>query len=122
MLTWGSWEEPSLHEYAPPVEFVTLNAPGLQPGPASQQLQARATALPGVTACAVRPDKQLLTVAYNPDRLSAEQLSRALGNLHPLPVPPPDPTVRQCPVPPGYVLALERLRFALNLRRLYVTI
>ncbi|GAA4383933.1 hypothetical protein [Hymenobacter koreensis] len=122
LFTWSSWEEPSLHEYAPPTEFITLSAPALQEGPAAVQLQARAQALPGVTACALRPQKQLLTVAYNPERLSAAELCRELGNLRPLPVAAPDPAGRQCPVPPGYVQAMERVRFALNLRRLYVSI
>ena len=119
LLTWSSWQEPSLHDYAPPTTFATLSAPALRPGPAAARLQARITALPGVTACALRPDKQLLTLAYNPELLSAEQLYARLG-LRPLPVAPPNPAVRQCPVPAGYVLVAERLRFALNLRRLFV--
>ena len=119
LFTWSSWQEPSLHEYAPPTTFVTLSAPALRPGPESARLRAQITALPGITACALRPDKQLLTLAYNPELLSPAQLYARLG-LRPLPVAPPDPTVRQCPVPAGYVLVAERLRFALNLRRLFV--
>ncbi|MCB2379373.1 hypothetical protein LGH70_17375 [Hymenobacter sp. BT635] len=121
VLVWSSWEEPNLHEYAPPVEFITLNAPNLQPGPAARQLQMQAQALPGVTACALRADKQLLMLAFNPEQLTAEQICRKLA-LTALPAQAPDPTVRQCPVPPGYVMALERLRFALNLRRLFVVV
>ncbi|UOQ54317.1 hypothetical protein [Hymenobacter cellulosivorans] len=121
LLVWGSWTEPSLHEYAPTTEFITLSAPDLRPGPAAERLQARTQALPGVTACALRPDKQLLTVAYHPDELTADELSQQLG-LRPLPTVAPDPAERQCPVPPGYVLALERVRFALNLRRLFVSL
>ena len=119
LFAWSSWQEPSLHEYAPPTTFITLSAPALRPGPEAARLQTQLAALPGVTACALRPDKQLLTLAYNPDKLSAEQLCARLG-LRPLPVAPPDPAVRQCPVPAGYVLVAERLRFALNLRRLFV--
>jgi hypothetical protein len=121
LLVWGSWSEPNLHEFAPTTEFITLNAPALRPGPAAQQLQARAQALPGVTACALRPDKQLLTLAYHPDQLTAEELCQQLG-LQPLPMAAPDPAARQCPVPAGYVLALERIRFALNLRRLFISL
>ncbi|UOQ73928.1 hypothetical protein [Hymenobacter cellulosilyticus] len=121
ILVWSSWEEPSLHEYAPPSAFLILSAPGLQPGPGAQQLQNQATALPGVTACAVRPEKQLLTLAYNPDELTAEQVCQKLA-LQPLSMPAPDPLARQCPVPAGYILALEKVRFALNLRRLLVNI
>ncbi|PJJ48519.1 hypothetical protein [Hymenobacter chitinivorans] len=121
LLVWSSWTEPSLHEYAPTTEFITLSAPSLHPGPAAQQLQARAQALPGVTACALRPDKQLLTLAYHPDEVTADEVRRRLG-LRPLAVAAPDPSERQCPVPAGYVLALERVRFALNLRRLFVSL
>ncbi|WP_019948255.1 hypothetical protein [Hymenobacter aerophilus] len=121
LVVWGSWQEPSLHEFTPVTEFITLEAPGLQPGPAAEQLQARAMALPGVTACALRPEKQLLTLAYQPAELSAEQLQQLLA-LRPLPQPALSAAAeaRQCPVPPGYVHALERVRFAFNLRRLFV--
>ncbi|TGE21152.1 hypothetical protein [Hymenobacter metallicola] len=121
VLVWSSWEEPSLHDYAPPTEFLTLAAPTLQPGPAAKQLQARAAALPGVTACALRADKQLLTLAFNPEQLTAEEVCRRLA-LKPLPLAAPAPNARQCPVPAGYIVALERLRFALNLRRLFVIV
>lgn len=121
LVAWGSWQEPSLHEFIPVTEFVTLTAPDLQPGAAAEQLQARALALPGVTACAVRPEKQLLTLAYRPAELSAGQLQQRL-NLSALPQPElsAEAAARQCPVPPGYVQALERLRFTFNLRRLFV--
>lgn len=119
LLAWGSWQPPSLSSYARPAEFIILDAPRLYPGPDSARLQARVEALPGITACAIRPAKQLLVVAYNPDSLSQQQLCRQLG-LAPHPLPPPDPSARQCPVPTGYVVALERLRFVLNLRRLFV--
>ena len=122
LLAWGSWQAPNLHEYATPNAFALLDAPGLTAGPAAERLQAQAMALPGVSACAVRPAKQLLTIAYDPGRLSEAELCERLGGLHPLLVPPPDPTARQCPVPPGYVLALEKLRFAFNLQRLFIRV
>ncbi|TGE17011.1 hypothetical protein [Hymenobacter elongatus] len=121
VFVWSSWEDPSLHEYAPPVEFIMLNTPRLQAGAEAERLQARAAALPGVTAAAIRPDKQLLTLAYNPEKLTAEPLCQQLA-LQPVPVAAPDPTARQYPVPAGYGLALERLRFALNLRRIFVAV
>ncbi|TGE26015.1 hypothetical protein E5K00_12730 [Hymenobacter aquaticus] len=121
VFVWSSWEEPDLHEYAPPVEFLSLATPAQLPAPAAAQLQARAQALPGVTACALRPDRHILLLAFNPDKLTADQAGRALG-LRALPAAAPDPTVRQCPVPAGYVIALEHLRFALNLRRLFVVV
>ena len=117
LLTWSSWRAPNLHEYAPPREFVTLATQGLRPGAATEQLRAQALALPGVAACAIRPAAQLLTLAYDPRCQSPAQLCRRLA-LRPLPAAPAD--ARQCPVPAGYVLALEHLRFALNLRRLFV--
>ncbi|MGI4835695.1 MAG: hypothetical protein ACRYFK_19745 [Janthinobacterium lividum] len=118
LLGWGSWQAPNLSSYARAAEFVVLDAPRLQPGADSARLQARVTALPGITACAIRPAKQLLVVAYNPDSLSQAQLCQRLGLSAQAP-PLPSPAARQCPVPAGYVLALEKVRFALNLRRLF---
>lgn len=119
LLTWGSWQDPNLSQYARPASYVVLDAPDLQPGVDSARLQARVEQLPGVTACAIRPAKQLLVVAYNPDSLSQQQLCQRLG-LTAQPTPQPMATARQCPVPAGYVLALEKIRFAFNLRRLFV--
>lgn len=119
LLTWGSWQTPNLSNYARPARFVVLDAPGLQPGPDSARLQAQVERLPGITACAIRPAKQLLVVAYNPDSLSQQQLCQRLGLTAQLP-PPPSTNARQCPVPAGYVLLLEKVRFAFNLRRLFI--
>ncbi|SDY19637.1 hypothetical protein [Hymenobacter psychrophilus] len=121
LIGWGSWQEPSLHEFTPTTEFITLAAPGLQPGAAARQLQARALALPGVTACALRPEKHLLTLAYHSAELSAEELQQRLA-LSPLPQSEATAAeaARQCPVPPSYLQAIERVRFAFNLRRLFV--
>lgn len=119
LLTWGSWYDPALSNYARPATFVIFDAPDLQPGADSVRLQAHIAAWPGVTACAIRPARQLLVVAYNPDSLSEQQLSQRLG-LVAQPPPPPSSDARQCPVPAGYVQALEQLRFACNLRRLWV--
>jgi len=121
LLTWSSWQAPALSSYARPSQYVVLEAPYLRAGPDSARLQARVAALPGINACAIRPAKQLLVVAYNPDSLSQEQLCQRLG-VKAQPTPLPNPTARQCPVPAGYVLALEKIRFSLNLRRLFVHI
>lgn len=119
LLTWGSWQDPDLSQYTRPVNYVILDAPTLQPGADSARLQGRVERLPGVTACAIRPAKQLLVVAFNPDSMSQQQLCQRLG-LAAQPTPPPNPTARQCPVPTGYVVLLEKIRFALNLRRLFI--
>lgn len=83
--------------------------------------------LPGVTACAFSARSQCLTVARKPDQISADALCQELARQSATPLailPPatlsPAAASRQCPVPAGYVLALERLRFALNLRRFFI--
>ena len=120
LLSWGSWQAPKPSQYARPAAYAVFAAPALRPGTPVAELQARIERLPGVTACAIRPANQLLTVAFNPDSTSQLQLSQRLGLSAQAPrlLAPAAPTARQCPVPTGYVLALEKVRFFFNLRRL----
>ena len=122
LFTWGSWQDPKLSQYARPVTYLVFNTPHLQSATDSAQLLSQVEHLPGVTACAIRPASQRLVMAFNPDSLSQEEECQRLGLTVQPPAPPApiDPSIRQCPVPAGYVLALEKVRFFFNLRRLYI--
>ena len=122
MLAWASWQEPNLHDYPPPISVAALRlaSPGTVPA-----MHDQLVALPGITACTVSPDAHSLAFTYRPDEVTPAQVCQQLpaawhAQLYEAPaqtVPGP-----QCPVPQGYIVAIERLRFALNLRRLFVKV
>lgn len=126
VLFWANWQPPALHSFVPSVEFVTFQT---EASPAQgTQLQTLAAALPGVTAAAFNPRSGCLTVARRPDQLPLTRLCGQLAHLNGYSIrvlPPatlsPAVAARQCPVPTGYVLALEQLRFALSVRRFFVS-
>ncbi|MFD1470183.1 hypothetical protein ACFQ48_18285 [Hymenobacter caeli] len=128
LLAWANWEAPALHSYAAPIELVAWQVPHLPTGPAAEALRAHLAAQPGVRACALSAATGTVSFVYRPGEATEAGLRRALAGAGPyapraLPAAPaPAPAARQCPVPAGYVLGLERLRFALNLRRFFVAV
>jgi copper chaperone CopZ len=129
LVTWASWEEPELHSYAKPVHIVQFYVANVQSQNQADDLRQQMTAVPGVTACAINPHTQCATVLYQEENISAAELGRILSvggvfEVSRIRTSKTSPTAaaseRQCPVPSKYVLALEQLRFALNLRRLFI--
>ncbi|MBC6988117.1 hypothetical protein [Hymenobacter sp. BT491] len=127
LLTWASWEDPSLHDYVEPVSILQLQIDGLRTPPQAVHLQQQMAAVPGVAACSINARTQLATLLYHAGTVSEAELLRvvSVGGVFAVAKLEPAPRAndrRQCPVPPGYTTALERIRFALNLRRLFVRI
>ena len=128
LLLWANWELPALHNFAPPVEFITFQVDEQATPAFGSHLQRVAAALPGVTAAALNPRAHCLTVAWQPARIDGAAVYECLraaghGRVWALPAATLSAAeaARQCPVPAGYVQALERLRFTLNLRRFFVS-
>ncbi|WP_162910775.1 heavy-metal-associated domain-containing protein [Hymenobacter oligotrophus] len=122
LLAWANWQTPNLHDYVPPVTVTRLQ---YQPGPAEPA--AVLEQVPGVTSCAANPAAGIAVVMHQPEQVSPQQLAAALqrAGVRATALPRPPAMVLtgpQCPVPPSYLLALERLRFALNFRRFFVEV
>ena len=125
LLTWGSWNEPNLHDYPAPVQVSVLQVADLQPGPAAIELRSQLLQLPGITACTVSADAHSVVYTYCSNETTPLAVQAALTpafRLQPYQVPAAATSGPQCPMPAGYVVALERLRFAFNLRRLFVRV
>lgn len=127
LLLWANWALPALHAFAPAVEFATFQVDARATPALGSRLQRVAAGLPGVTAAALNPRAHCLTVAWQPARIGGAAVYERLravghGRVWALPAATLSAAeaARQCPVPAGYVQALERLRFTLNLRRFFV--
>jgi hypothetical protein len=128
VLTWANWQEPNLHDFVPPATLTILHVGGLTDPVRAAELARRVAVLDGVTTCNLNPETQVAVVMHYPDQTSAADLRRAFSAGGAYAVsdqkmePSAAPAGPQCPVPAGYVVALERVRFALNFRRFFVKV
>ncbi len=130
-MTWANWQEPNLHDYVPVTTVTLLRVGGLTDPARARELERHVSSLDGVTTCNVSAKNQLAVVMHYADQLSTADVRRALsaGGAYAVTAQPTEipqasaaPAGPQCPVPAGYVLALERVRFAFNLRRFFVKV
>jgi hypothetical protein len=73
----------------------------------------------------VSADAHAVAFTFHPNVVTPTQVQQVVAHSFRAReyVAPPAPVVGpQCPVPQGYLVALEKLRFALNLRRLFITV
>ena len=125
LLLWANWQEPNLHDYPAPIGVGALQVTGVQPGPQALALHNCLVQLPGITACTVSPDAHAVAYTYHPDETTPAQVQQQVAatfRVQPYHAPAAPVVGPQCPVPVGYITALERVRFALNLRRLFVKV
>lgn len=123
LLVWANWEAPEMHHFVRPAATAVWQLAPLGGPEAVHTLETRLAAVPGVSACAVSVRTGCVALVYRPEEASPEALGQAVrrngGRVVSAP-PAPAVAVRQCPVPAGYVLWLDQVRFALNLRRFFV--
>lgn len=127
LLVWASWDAPEMHHFVRPAEMTVWQLAPLSGPAAARALQAQLATEPGVAACAVSPHTGCVAFVYHPAEVTVGALYEAVGRHGAQVVSNPParttpPAIRQCPVPTGYLLALDRFRFALNLRRLFVSV
>lgn len=126
LLLWANWQEPNLHDYPTPVTVGAMRVAGVQPGPQAEALHTRLLQLPGITACTVSADAHAVAYTYHPDEITPaqvqQQVASAAFRVQEYHAPAAAVVGPQCPVPTGYIVALERLRFALNLRRIFINV
>lgn len=126
LLLWASWDAPEMHHYVRPVEVAVWQLAPLPSPAAAQTLATRLATEPGVSACSVSPRTNCVAFVYHPGEANLLELYQAISRhgarvIDNPPAPTIAPAIRQCPVPTGYVLLLDKVRFALNLRRLFVS-
>lgn len=128
-MVWANWQAPEMHHFVRPAATAIWQLAPLGSSAAAQALQARLAAEPGVAACAVSLRSGCVAFVYHPDEVTPAALYQAVGRqgaqvLLNSPVTPPAAraAIRECPVPPGFARLLDQVRFALNLRRFFVSV
>lgn len=126
VLAWANWEEPAMHHFVQPVETAIWQLAPLDSA-AAQALEARLAAEPGIAACAVSLRTGCAALVYHPNQVTPAALYEAVHRQGGRVISNPStsavaPVMRECPVPPGYVLLIDRVRFMLNVRRFFVTV
>ncbi|UOQ69489.1 hypothetical protein [Hymenobacter volaticus] len=124
-LTWANWNAPEMHHFVEPAATVVWQLAPLASPTAAHALEMQLTQTSGVKACAVSWRTNCVAFVYHPAQATPATLARAVRRIgvevvSPHSVPSPRPAIRQCPVPPGYTLLIDRIRFSLNLRRFFV--
>ena len=123
LLIWASWEAPARHLYAPALQVLLVEVEGVRTPTQARHLEQQLRAVAGVSACTINSQTGLTTVRYNEDTVPEAEVRRVLsvGGLFRLRAPARVAPGTERQAPPGRVPALERLRFALNLRRLWTS-
>lgn len=116
-----------MHYYVRPVEVIVWQLTPLASPATAQALATQLAAEPGVSACSVSPRTNCVALVYHPGEASPAALYQAVRRhgAHVVdnpPAPTVAPAIRQCPVPASYLAVLDQLRYALNLRRFFVSV
>ncbi|WP_375438101.1 hypothetical protein [uncultured Hymenobacter sp.] len=127
VLIWANWNAPEMHHFVQPATTVVWQLSPLASPAAAQALETQLAETPGVKACAVSWRTNCVAFVYHPDQATPATLIQALNRTgvevaSEGSVATSSPTIRECPVPPGYALLLDRIRFTLNLRRFFVAV
>ncbi|UOQ78465.1 heavy-metal-associated domain-containing protein [Hymenobacter sp. 5516J-16] len=107
--------------------MLQLQVEGLHTPAQVATSQQQVAAVPGVAACVINANTQVATVLFHEDDVSEREIERVLSVGGTFPVNRPvmvaaAPTGRECPVPASYLETLDQIRFAFNLRRLFINI
>lgn len=115
-------DTPPLHYYAPESEMQMYRIESFGQKGNPTNIKTEVLALDGVTACAVNEQSKILAVTFYPQKNSSEKLQNYLTNqlgltLSKATFPKMGNNAKECPVPLGYILAIEKLKYALCFRK-----
>lgn len=117
-VVYANLEPAPMHAYVKPISMTILKVEDIKTPTKIQQIISQAA---GVTACTANPTSQLVSITFDPDETSAQQLSQLVGKLTKSSVQKAsyddvEPSGPQCPVPLSYIMAFERAKYALCFR------
>jgi copper chaperone CopZ len=120
-IIYANWEPAPLSNQVKPVSIAMLSVKGLTDQLKAKELQGQVDKLKGVTAATANVESEMISITFDPETTTEATLSsfvKQATNLNVVPkvfelVGPPSP---QCPVPMGYILAFEKVKYAFCFR------
>jgi len=120
-VVYANLEPAPMHTYVKPISMTILKMDGLKSEEQAADLQTQVSKATGVTACSANPASQLVSITFDPDQTSANYLSNFVEQITQQPVQNAsfegiEPSGPQCPVPLSYIMAFERMKYAVCFR------
>jgi hypothetical protein len=120
-VVYANLEPAPLSNQVKPVSIAMLSVKGLTDQSRAKELQSKVDKLSGVTASTANVESQMISITFHPDETSDKILSSFVSEATHLSVSPkvfelvgsPAP---QCPVPMGYILAFQKVKYAFCFR------
>lgn len=128
LLVWANWQQPSLHQYLLPMQLLSLQVPAHITTEDSLKLAESLSNIKGVTAATINKNQSILIVSYHPQQIQSELIQSQILEDTQLVTKSlalqSNATVAGagCPIPHSYILAIEKVRFWLNIRRLFISV
>jgi len=121
LVVYANLEPAPMHAHVKPIDMTIVKVSGLQKTTNATSIQSKISELPGVTACTVNPTSELVSVTFDPDQTDAAKINSFVGKYTEKSVSKAsfagiEASGPQCPVPLSYIMAFERMKYALCFR------
>lgn len=109
-----------MHAYAKPTGIELFEVKEGLNDQRIEELNTKIEAIEGITAFAGNAESKIISVLYNPEKINQKKITEILIDenltLEKPSFGPKDPNVAECPVPYGYILQFQKLKYAFNIR------
>lgn len=115
-LVYANAESKPMHAYAPATGILFYELENDQAEAFS--LETKIEKMKGVTACSYSPETNRMSILFNPENCTEEQLNSLIKKEN---IKYKSPEIQgesgpECPIPHGYIQKFEQLKYALNFR------
>lgn len=121
LIVYANWETPPMHARVKPVKFVIYEVSGIPDSLSARQLENTLARTPGVSAAVINHRAKLMSLSFHEDEVSEQTLRHIATDQDTYQLSTPEygnveASGPQCPIPMSYILAFERIKYALCFR------
>jgi hypothetical protein len=119
-MIYANWQPKPLHAYAKDSQLSIYQLQNRATEQDLRKINDELEQVEGISAVAGNTESQMLSVVFHPDEISESEVKSWLSNKN-IDFEKADFSVEgspaaQCPVPHGYIMAFEKIKYALNFR------
>lgn len=119
-VIYANWQPKPLHAYAKDSQLSVYQLKKTATEEDLEKINTDLEKIPGISAVAGNTESQMLSVVFHPDEISEPEVKSWLSNKN-IEFEKADfsidgPPAPQCPVPHEYIMAFEKVKYALNFR------